>query len=85
MARFCWFLEKSRKQKAEMKKRLLQGCEGILSALTPAAEIAAPRGRVTLPERTFAECYCRICGIFSAPRSGLGMAGAKQRQKGPCL
>jgi len=24
--------------------------EGILSALTPAAEIAAPRGRVALPE-----------------------------------
>jgi hypothetical protein len=30
-----------------MKKWLLQGSEGILSALTPAAEIAAPRGRVT--------------------------------------
>ena len=24
-------------------------------------------------------------GIFSAPQSGLSMAGAKQRQKGPCL
>jgi hypothetical protein len=46
---------------------------------------SALRGRIALPERTFAECYCHICGIFSAPRSGLGMAGAKQRQKGPCL
>jgi hypothetical protein len=35
-----------------MKKWLLQGSEGILSALTPAAEIAAPRGRVTLPRKT---------------------------------
>ena len=31
------------------------------------------------------ECLCRPGGIFSAPRSGLGMAGAKQRQKDPCL
>lgn len=31
-----------------MEKLLLQVSEGILSALAPAAEIAAPRGRVTL-------------------------------------
>jgi hypothetical protein len=32
----------------------------------------------------FAECLCRICGNISKSRSGLGMAGAKQRHKGPC-
>jgi hypothetical protein len=31
------------------------------------------------------ECICRVSGNFSKPRSGLGMAGAKQRHKGPCL
>lgn len=35
-----------------MKKLLLQVSEGILSALAPAAEITAPRGRVTLPGET---------------------------------
>ena len=35
--------------------------------------------------RTFRECICRASGNFSKPRSGLGMAGAKQRHMGPCL
>jgi hypothetical protein len=33
--------------------------------------------------RTFRECICHASGNFSKPRSGLGMAGAKQRHMGP--
>jgi hypothetical protein len=53
----------------------------FISGLNIFLKVSALRGSIALAGWTFAECCCRICGIFSALRSGLGKGRSEAKAK----